>query len=113
MLSFLAKTFINLAMFYILLWIIAFVLQISYYLRISCYEAYWNSAPEEEFFAKLKNIIYEIDPNNIIFSNRNLQYKLNYVYSRMKKSQKNRFHRDTFKNGLHPRLSLLIKDYSL
>lgn len=79
--------------------------------RIVFLEKYWNSASEEKFIQKIKTLLLDVNPNIIIFSNRNLIYKLNYIYSTMNHLEKSKFRVAAFKNGVKPRLKKMIDHY--
>lgn len=79
--------------------------------RIAFLEKYWNFASEEKFIQKIKTLLLDVNPNIVIFSNRNLMYKLNYIYSTMNHLEKSRFRVAAFKNGVKPRLRKIIEHY--
>jgi hypothetical protein len=96
---------------YIITWVLTMVSYAYFHFRIVLLEKYWNSASEEEFIQKIKTLLLDVNPNMIIFSNRNLMYKLNYVYSTMSHLEKNKFRVSAFKNGVKPRLRKIIEKY--
>ncbi len=94
-----------------LLWILATILFSYTHFIIAIKEYYWSAAPENEFMIKLKCIISHVDKDFVFFSTKNLAYKLNFIYNNMSSSDKIKFKREVFQNGMRPRVKLLIANY--
>jgi hypothetical protein len=94
-----------------ILWGFAMILFSSAHFVIIVKEKYWNTAPEIEFMIKLKCIISHIDKDFVFFTPQNLSYKLNFIYNNMSSSDKIKFKREVFQNGMRPRVKLLITNY--
>lgn len=98
-------------LFYIISWSLAMISYAYTHFRIIALEKYWNLASEEEFIQKIKTLLLDVDPSIVIFSNRNLAYKLNYTYNKMSYLDKNTFRITAFQNGVKPRLRKIIDKY--
>jgi len=96
---------------YIISWLVAMISYAYAHFKIVLLEKYWNSVSEEEFIQKIKTLLLDADPSMIIFSNRNLVYKLNYFYKNMNHIVKSKFRIAAFKNGVKPRLRKMIEHY--
>jgi len=100
-----------LILFYIISWSLTMISYAYTHFRIVALEKYWNFASEEEFIQKIKTLLLDVDPSIVIFSNRNLAYKLNYTYNAMSYPDKNKFRIAAFQNGVKPRLRKIIDKY--
>jgi hypothetical protein len=96
---------------YILTWLAILASFAVQYFNILLKETYWNYTYEKEFMIKLKCVISSVDNDFVFFSPQNLAYKLNFIYNNMSVSDKRKFRREIFQNGLRPRIKRLIDRY--
>jgi hypothetical protein len=73
-------------------------------------EQYWNVAPDEEVYEKIRQILKNVSPDTPI-RDRNFVNKLNVIYKKMGKYEKHKFTVTAFDNGLEPRLRTMIDNY--
>jgi len=80
--------------------------------KIIALSKYWSFASDDEFYQKLKHLLFEVNPNIIVFSNRNFAYKLKHIYyNQMNFLEKAHFRSLVFQNGLKRRFDNSLEIY--
>jgi len=101
----------NITATYFVAWAIAMTAFAYNHFKIWLFEKYWNFASEEQFYEKLKRILRDVNPDTIVFSSRNLWYKLNYIYNHMEYADRRKFRNAIYQNGMKNRVKQLIEHY--
>jgi len=97
---------------FIILYSVSIILCAVRFFWIQMLEKYWNLACEDVFCKKVHEIILEINPRIVVFSNRNLLYKMNYIIQKsMTLNEKLLFEKTIHENGLEPRLRKYIDSF--
>ena len=96
---------------FIILYLTGIILCAIHFFWIQCLEHYWFYKSEDAFCEKLREIIIDVNPDIVVFSNRNLLYKLSYIYKNMKKIEKQTFLKQIYNNGLVKRVEKYINIY--
>lgn len=104
-------TFTSFVIICFMAWVVTMFMYAYLHCKNIAFEAYWNFVTEDQFLDKLKIIIRDINPNYFIFSNRNLLYKINYIYNRMNSVEKSEFKIAIFQNGMKKKIKTIIENY--
>jgi len=93
-------------------WTIMILVHAYEHFKIILLSKYWSFASDDEFYQKLKQLLIEVNPNIIVFSNRNFAYKLKHIYyNQMDFIERSHFRTLVFQNGLKRRFDESLEIY--